>query len=78
MEHWRYGAGWDVGFSDALSFFQARVTGVLTGIGADKIGMLDIWVKKRITESGQGGQYLWEFEQGLRQGVLDFYRLARI
>ncbi|KAH0542907.1 hypothetical protein FGG08_002767 [Glutinoglossum americanum] len=78
MEHWRFGTGWDIGFSDALSFFETRVSGVLPGTGADKIGMLDIWVKKRIIESGQGGQYLWEFEQGLRQGVSDFYRLTNV
>ncbi|KAI9773972.1 MAG: Glucan 1,3-beta-glucosidase 3 [Geoglossum umbratile] len=78
MEHWRFGAGWDVGFSDAVSFFQARVSSVLTGTGADKIGLLDIWIRRRVIEGGQGGQYLWEFEQGLRQGISDFYRLIGI
>lgn len=46
--------------------------------GGDKIGMLDIWTKKRIIESGQAGKYLWEFEQGFRQGVRDFYELAGV
>ena len=78
MEHWRFGAGWDIGFSDAISFSQARISGVLTGTGADKIGMLDAWVRKRVIESRQGGQYIWEFEQGLRQGISDFCRLAGI
>ncbi|KAI9774410.1 MAG: Glucan 1,3-beta-glucosidase 3 [Geoglossum simile] len=78
MEHWRFGAGWDAGFSDAVSFSQSRVSGVLTGTGADKIGMLDVWIRKRVIESRQEGQYLWEFEQGLRQGISDFYRLAGI
>src|SRR5947207_15518304 len=40
MEHWRYCAGWDVGFSDALSFFQAPVIGVLTWLGSVTIGLL--------------------------------------
>jgi hypothetical protein len=46
--------------------------------GGDKIGMLELWVLKRIRESGQGGKFVWEYEQGLRQGVRDFYQLAGI
>lgn len=77
-EHWRFEQGWRVGFNDALAFFGMRANGGLQGHGGDKIGMLDIWVKKRIVESGQAGKNLWEFEQGLRQGVRDFYQLAGI
>ena len=44
----------------------------------DKIGMLELWILKRIRESGQGGKFVWEYEQGLRQGVKDFYQLAGI
>jgi hypothetical protein len=61
-----------------MTFFGARANGRLPGTGGDKIGMLDIWTKKRIVESGQAGKLLWEFEQGFRQGVRDFYELAGI
>ncbi|KAI9720822.1 MAG: hypothetical protein M1812_002661 [Candelaria pacifica] len=77
FQHYRFSDGWDVGFSDALAFFQARLNG-LSGPGGDKIGMLDLWVKKRLVDSGQGGSYVWEYEQGLRQGIQDFYSVARI
>ncbi|KAK4995707.1 hypothetical protein LTR28_000433, partial [Elasticomyces elasticus] len=77
-EHWRYENGWKVGFADAEAFFGSRVSGGLQGTGGDKIGCLDIWVKKRIVESGMAGPFVWEFEQGLRHGVRDFYALAEI
>ena len=73
FEHWRYENGWDVGFSDAMAFFGMRASGQLVGPGGDKIAMLDLWALKRIKESGQGGSFVWEFEQGLRQGISDFY-----
>jgi aryl-phospho-beta-D-glucosidase BglC (GH1 family) len=69
-EHWRFEQGWDVGFNDALSFFGSRSDRNLPG--AETIGMLDLWVLKRLRESGQGGKFVWEFEQGLRQGIRDF------
>ncbi|KAF2717490.1 glycoside hydrolase family 5 protein [Polychaeton citri CBS 116435] len=75
-EHWRYEQGWDVGFNDAMAFFQSRAQRGLDG--ADKIGMLDIWVLKRLRDSGQGGGYVWEFEQGFRQGVKDFYQCTGV
>lgn len=40
--------------------------------GADKIGMLELWILKRLRESGMVGQLVWEFEEGLRQGVTGF------
>ena len=40
--------------------------------------MKELWVLKRIRESGQGGAFVWEYEQGIRQGVKDFYQLAGI
>jgi hypothetical protein len=46
--------------------------------GGDKIGMEELWVLKRIRESGQGGPFVWECEQGLRRGIKDFYQLAGI
>jgi len=78
FEHWRFENGWQVGWNDACAFFGARVNGVLPGQGGDKLGMLDCWVRKRVLESGQGGEFLWEFEQGLRTGVRDFYQCAGI
>ena len=76
-EHWRFEQGWDVGFHDAMAFFGMR--GGQGGLnGGDKIGMLDLWVLKRLRESGQGGKFIWEFEQGLRQGVRDFYGCAGV
>jgi hypothetical protein len=75
-EHWRFQAGWDVGFSDAMHFFGMRSHRGFEG--GDKIGMTELWVLKRIRESGQGGGFVWEYEQGLRQGIKDFYQLAGI
>jgi len=77
-EHQRFEQGWDIGFNDAMAFFGAITNGGLRGHGGDKIGMLDLWVRKRIIESGQGGKFVWEFEQGLRQGIRDFYQCAGI
>ncbi|KAI9750064.1 MAG: hypothetical protein M4579_006616 [Chaenotheca gracillima] len=73
FEFWRFDNGYDVGFSDALAFFGMRANGSLKGIGGDKIGMMDVWVRKRIFESGQAGSYVWEYEQGLRQAISDCY-----
>lgn len=75
-EHWRFEQGWDTGFADALAFFHCRAQKGLPG--GDKIGMLDLWVLKRLRESGQGGKFVWEFEQGLRQGVRDFYQVVDV
>ncbi|KAI7633378.1 hypothetical protein KC319_g15955, partial [Hortaea werneckii] len=78
-EHQRFADGWDIGFHDAMSFFGMRgqQSGGHLG-GGDKIGMLDIWVLKRMRESGQGGGFVWEWEQGFRQGVSGFCHLAGI
>ncbi|KAM3071417.1 Glucan 1,3-beta-glucosidase 3 [Clarireedia jacksonii] len=40
--------------------------------GADKIGCLEGWVRKRLEETGEKGEYLWEWEQGFRTGVTSF------
>lgn len=78
-EHWRFENGWHLGFNDASTFFGMRAGGQLPGDGGDKIGMLDLWIRKRIVDSGQGiGGFLWEWEQGFRQGVRDFYELAGV
>ncbi len=78
FEHWRYGAGWEMGFDDALAFLAARANGVLRGPGGDRLGCLDLWVRKRLGESGQGGEFAWEWEQGFRQGVRDFYGVVGV
>ena len=75
-EHWRFEQGWKVGFSDATAFFEARSQRGLQG--GDKIGMLDLWCLKRIRDCGQVVAFTWEFEQGLRQGVRDFYECVGV
>ena len=75
-EHWRFEYGWDLAFNDALAFFEYRSQKGLCG--GDKIGLLDSWCWKRLRESGQSGQFLWEFEQGMRQGVKDFCECAGV
>lgn len=77
FEHELYSQGWDVGFSDAQSFFGMRSNRGMSE-GGDKIGMLDIWTKKRILESGQRGEFLWEWEQGFRAGISNFYNVVGI
>jgi hypothetical protein len=78
FEHWRYSNGWIVGWNDALAFFGMRANGGLPGNGGDKIGSLDIWVRKRISDSSTVGNYAWEFETGMRQGIADFYNCAGV
>ncbi|TKA23852.1 hypothetical protein B0A50_06987 [Salinomyces thailandicus] len=77
-EHQRFADGWDLGFHDATAFFGMRSQSGGQLNGGDKIGMLDLWVLKRLRESGQGGGFVWEWEQGFRQGVVGFYQLAGI
>lgn len=82
FEHWRFEQGWDLGFSDALTFYEMRANGGLQGAqsGADTIGTIEMWVRKRFRDSGQKecdekkkkGQFWWEWEHGFRQGVRDF------
>ena len=40
-----YEKGWDQGYTDAASFFMARVRGLVIGatVGADRIGFLSLW-----------------------------------
>jgi aryl-phospho-beta-D-glucosidase BglC (GH1 family) len=71
-EHEKYEHGWQVGYQDAFAFFEGRAT------QGDKIGMLEMWVLKRLRESGYRGGFTWLFEQGLRKGVNDFYSAAAL
>jgi hypothetical protein len=76
FEHWRYGEGWELGYSDAMKFFGMK--GEEGRDGGDKIGLLDVWVKKRLGESGMRGKFGWEWEQGFRAGVRGFYEVVGI
>ncbi|KAE8452370.1 hypothetical protein EG329_001070 [Mollisiaceae sp. DMI_Dod_QoI] len=78
FQHDLYSEGWDVGFSDANSFFGMRVQGNSGVVGGDKIGMLEVWIKKRLLESGQRGGFVWEWEQGFRAGIAAFYSIVGI
>lgn len=83
FQHELYWDGWNVGYSDAQAFFAMRNNGGLGHVasscgGIDKIGCLEIWVKKRILESGQRGEFTWEWEQGLRAGISAFYQCVGI
>ena len=66
--------GWDLGFDDAQAFFAMRSRNDLQG--ADTIGMLDIWCRKRLQECGYESRSDWEFEHGLRKGIQDFVDCA--
>lgn len=75
-EHQRFASGFDTGFSDAMAFFGSRAERGLHG--GVRIGMLDLWVLKRLRESGPGGRFVWEWEQGFRQGVGNAYQALGI
>ena len=74
FEHWRFGEGWDLGFTDALAFFEMRSRGEVMGAekGADMIGCQGFWMMKRLSESKQTGGLKWEWEHGFRQGLQAF------
>jgi Cellulase (glycosyl hydrolase family 5) len=83
FEHWRFGNGWDLGWRDARAFFGAKALGVVPGggDGGDKIGCLDVWVQKRMRETGSMKEQAalgWEWEHGFRKGVRDFYKTVGI
>lgn len=75
FEHWRYENGWKVGFQDAFTFFGRGAVG---NSGGAQIGCLEVWVLKRLRESGMRGGFVWEFEQGLRRGISDFYNVVGV
>lgn len=66
MEHWRFEAGYDVGFKDAEAFWESA---------GSTVGFVNLWTGKRIREhaakSGWGGRWLWEFEHGVKRGIRD-------
>ena len=73
FEHHKYEVGWKTGFQDALIFFQGCAGDLQPG---SRIGCREMWVLKRVRESGYRGRYVWEFEQGVRKGVEDFERVV--
>ncbi|KAF5867506.1 putative glucan -beta-glucosidase protein [Botrytis fragariae] len=74
FRHDLYEKGWKVGWEDAAAFFEWRGE---KG-GADRLGSLEIWIKKRLIESGERGEFLWELEQGFRWGVREFENCVEI
>ncbi|KAF9895376.1 Glucan 1,3-beta-glucosidase 3 [Aspergillus nanangensis] len=77
----RFTKGWDLGYSDALSFLGAIARGVMPGSsdGGDKIGAMELWVRKRIIDTQRLDTELGiEWETGLRQGIADFYNSTGI
>ncbi|KKY24784.1 putative glucanbeta-glucosidase [Phaeomoniella chlamydospora] len=89
FHHYLYSQGYDLGFSDAATFFASSATGLLparpqasndsTFHSVSKIGSLDLWILKRMRESGTGKDKDyggWEWEQGFRKGVQDFEALV--
>ena len=53
------------------------VEAIPTRCGGDKIGALDLWVLKRMRQEKcavkEQCKFGWEWEQGFRKGVADFY-----
>lgn len=77
----RFSLGWDLGFSDAVCFFAAMARDVIPGHrgGGDKIGALDLWIRKRVIEATCFGEDLdVEWEKGFRTGVDDFYNAVGV
>jgi aryl-phospho-beta-D-glucosidase BglC (GH1 family) len=80
-EHWRYERGWDLGFGDAMAFLCSKLDGNLPNTrrvaGGDRIGALELWIGKRMVETGQlDSPFGWEWEHGYRKGVEDFEKLV--
>jgi hypothetical protein len=83
FEHWRYESGWDLGFGDAMAFFCARINGTVSDThqetGGDKIGALELWIRKRMVDTRQHtSTFGWEWEHGYRKGVRAFYQVVSI
>jgi hypothetical protein len=63
MEHWRYEAGYDVGFWDAVTFWEKRAEAGRDG--GDTVGFVNLWAGKRLREhvaerGTWGSPWLWE------------------
>jgi hypothetical protein len=71
-----YKKGWELGWNDARAFFRSRNEGEIPNQGADRIGLRELWVLKRVRESGVADKAVWEFEQGVWKGIGDFEDVA--
>lgn len=71
--HFEYKAGWELGWNDAKAFFVWN-SSKFDREGGDRIGMLDLWARKRLIDRGTkiDRRLAREFEKGLRQGIADF------
>jgi len=83
FEHRWYGEAWQVGWEDAKAFWFCRMNGMMGEMareagGAERIGCLEIWVEKRLRESGKVGEFCWQWEHGFRAGVRAFEGLVGI
>ncbi|PYI17781.1 hypothetical protein BO99DRAFT_403988 [Aspergillus violaceofuscus CBS 115571] len=71
--------GWDLGYSDALRFFDAAVEGLVPQrAGADKIGEVELWVRRRASDVARLEENHQAWELGLRRGIADFNRFVGI
>ncbi|KAL5381720.1 hypothetical protein PMIN06_010551 [Paraphaeosphaeria minitans] len=75
-----YENGWKIGYNDAYIFFEGimndkAMEAVEPG---NRVGNVELWVLKRIRESGFKGDLVWEFEQGVRRGIHDFNAVVGI
>ncbi|KAL1600486.1 Glucan 1,3-beta-glucosidase 3 [Paraconiothyrium brasiliense] len=75
-DHSRYEHGWKIGYADAYVFFEGKADEAV-GPG-NRLGNVELWVLKRIRESGFAGDFVWEYEQGLRRGIHDFNAVVGI
>jgi hypothetical protein len=69
-------SGWELGWNDARSFFRSRNEGDLPGVGADRIGLKELWVLKRLSECGLPADKRGELEHGIWKGIDDFESAA--
>jgi aryl-phospho-beta-D-glucosidase BglC (GH1 family) len=78
FEHWRYADGWHLGWIDGRNFYSARSEGMMgnCSTGADAVGMVDLWVLKRMKEERvsvkEECEFGWEWEIGFRAGLIAF------
>jgi hypothetical protein len=75
-DHALYQKGWELGWNDARAFFRGRSEGWVPIVGADKIGLKDLWMLKRIGDLGLLGSDAFDFEQGMWKGMADFEDVA--
>ena len=77
------GLGWDQGWNDARAFWSMRAEGEIGGqsLGADTIGAMEVWVRKRIREwlgeNEHQRESLSQWEVGFREGVKAFEIVVR-